>query len=176
MRDLGRSSFLVDREDRPSGIIVGSVMCLVVLAIAGAVGLAIKQPWLFPSLGPSVTMFFATPTQKGAHPLNSVIGHSVGIAAGYLCYVALGLVGSPSAPTEGLTVQYVIAGALSVAITTLVLHLIRIQHPPASATTLIVSLDILSTPLQMLDIFGAVVLISLASWLVHAIGRGTVKA
>lgn len=56
------------------------------------------------------------------------------------------------------------AAALSVALTTLVLTLLRKPHPPAGATTLIVSLGILSSPAQLLSMAGAILLITAAGW------------
>ena len=70
----------------------------------------------------------------------------MGLVAGALCFYALGLQGTPPAPVGGLTPLYVVAGALSVAITTLVLSLMKLPHPPAGATTLIVSLGIFVRP------------------------------
>lgn len=56
------------------------------------------------------------------------------------------------------------AGALSVAITTLVLTLLKLPHPPAGATTLIVSLGILIQPVELLSMAGAIILVTIAGW------------
>ncbi|MBA8989480.1 CBS-domain-containing membrane protein [Curtobacterium pusillum] len=151
-------------EPRLSGALRAALLCLVVLVLAGAVGLATRQPWLFPSLGPTVMLFFTSPRQPSSRPLNTVVGHVVAIAVGYGCFVAFGLVGTAPAPIGGLTVGYVAAGAVAVAATTVVLQLVRLPHPPAGASTLIVSLGILSEPLQLLDMVGAVLLITAAGW------------
>ncbi|WP_458117083.1 HPP family protein [Arthrobacter sp. D2-10] len=140
------------------------VLSLIVLAIAGLVGLLAHLPWLFPSLGPTVMLFFESPQQESSRPRNALVGHGVGLLAGAGCFYALGLVGAPPAPVGGLTPQYVIAGALSVALTTLVLTLIKMSHPPAGATTLIVSLGILTTPLQLLTMAGAVLVVTALGW------------
>lgn len=141
-----------------------AVLSLIVLALAGAVGLGLHLPWLFPSLGPTVMLFFESPEQPSARPANTLIGHLTGLAMGIICFYALGLHGSPSAPVGGLTLPYVVAGALSVALTTLVLTLLRKPHPPAGATTLIVSLGILSSPAQLLSMAGAILLVTAAGW------------
>ena len=151
-------------DRRPVGAAYAGLLSLVVLAIAGAVGLALKQPWLFPSLGPTVMLFFQSPQEPAARPLNSLVGHLVGILAGYGSYLALGLNGAPSVPDAGLTVPYLIAGVVSVAVTTAVLALLDLPHPPAGATTLIISLGILAKPLEVLSMAGAVVLITVAGW------------
>ena len=141
-----------------------AVLSLVILALSGTVGIGLHLPWLFPSLGPTVMLFFESPEQPSARPANTLVGHLTGLVMGVLCLYALGLQGSPSAPVGGLTWLYVAAGALSVALTTLVLTWLRRPHPPAGATTLIVSLGILTTPPQLLSMAGAVLLITAAGW------------
>lgn len=141
-----------------------AVLSLVVLALAGAVGIGLHLPWLFPSLGPTVMLFFESPEQPSARPANTLVGHLTGLITGVLCLYAFGLQDSPSAPVGGLSVPYVAAGALSVALTTLTLTWLRRPHPPAGATTLIVSLGILTTPPQLLSMAGAILLITSAGW------------
>jgi CBS-domain-containing membrane protein len=136
----------------------------VVLAAAGGVGLILHEPWLFPSLGPTVMLFFESPEQPSARPVNTLIGHIVGIAVGFGCLVGFGLIGQLPAPVGGLTPSYVAAGTLSVAGTTLILTLLRRPHPPAGASTLIVSLGILTSPVQIASMVGAVLLVTLLSW------------
>lgn len=159
-------------DSRPVGAAYTGLLCLVVLAVSGAVGLLIKQPWLFPSLGPTVMLFFESPRERSSRPLNAIGGHLIGLVVGYACYLAFGLNGAPSAPVGGLTPAYLAAGALSVALTTVALTLLAIPHPPAGATTLIVSLGILAKPLDLLDLAGAVVLITVAGWALNRLLLG----
>ena len=148
----------LDRGGTP--VLYASLLSLAVLCAAGAVGLALREPWLFPSLGPTVMIFFETPTAAAARPRNALIGHGVGLLAGFGCLIAFGLADAPSVPDAGLTLPHLLAGALSVAITTAVLLLLHVPHPPAGATTLIVSLGILREPVQLLSMAGAIVLIT----------------
>ena len=152
------------QERRGGGAAYAAVLAIVTLSITGAVGLLVKQPWLFPSLGPTVMLFFESPKQPSSRPLNTIVGHVVGIAAGVTCFTVFGLSGHRSAPVGGLTVSYVIAGAVAVGITTAVLSLLKLPHPPAGASTLIVALGILHTPVQLLSMVGAVLLITTAGW------------
>ncbi|MBG6215236.1 MAG: HPP family protein [Cryobacterium sp.] len=152
------------QQRRGGGAVYAAVLAVLTLAMTGVVGLLLKQPWLFPSLGPTVMLFFESPKQPASRPLNTIVGHLVGIAAGLVCYTGLGLSGHPSAPVGGLTVSYVIAGALAVGITTAALSLLKLPHPPAGASTLIVALGILHTPAQLLSMVGAVLLITGAGW------------
>lgn len=146
-----------------AGVYAG-VLSIVVLAVSGVVGLLFHLPWLFPSLGPTVMLFFESPEQKASRPVNTLVGHGVGLLAGALCLYALGLQGQPSATVGGLTPLHVLSGVLSVGLTTLVLTWLGLPHPPAGATTLIVSLGILSTPVQLASMAGAIILITLVGW------------
>ena len=56
--------------------------CLLALGVSGLVAYASKQPLLFPSLGPTVLLFFEQPTATPASPRNALIGHAVAILAG----------------------------------------------------------------------------------------------
>jgi CBS-domain-containing membrane protein len=135
-------------------------LCLVALAAVGAIGLLAEQPYLFPSLGPTVMLFFESPTRKSATPRNTLIGHGVALLAGVGCLVLLGLTDHPPVIQEGLTPARVAAAALSVAFTALVLRLLSCPHPPAGATTLIVSLGLLTSTGELLAIAAGVVLVT----------------
>ncbi|MCM3612979.1 HPP family protein [Microbacterium enclense] len=161
------------RRRRGGAAVYAGSLSLVVLALAGAVGLATRQPWLFPSLGPTVMLFFESPENASSRPRNALVGHGVGLVVGAACFYALGLNGQPPVPSGGLTASYLVAGALSVAITTAVLTLLKTPHPPAGATTLIVSLGILTQPTQLAAMAGAIVLITVAGW---GLNRGLLGA
>ena len=71
---------------------------------------------------------------------------------------AFGLADHPPVIAEGITGPRIGAAALSVAQTVLVLRLLSCPHPPAGATTLIVSLGFLTSASELLAIAVAVVL------------------
>jgi HPP family protein len=154
-----------------AGLYTG-VLSLIVLAVSGAIGLALSSPWLFPSLGPTVMLFFQSPRQRASRPVNALVGHGVALAAGVLCLAVFGLFDDPSVPDAGLTPAYLAAGAVSVALTTGVLALLRLEHPPAGATTLIVSLGIIRGASGLLSMAGGVVLVVLVGWLLDRILLG----
>jgi len=80
-----------------------ATLSVLVLAAAGAVGIALKQPWLFPSLGPTLMVVAETPREPAAHPRNVLVGHLVGLGAGLIGLLLTGLRSHPSAVQEGLT-------------------------------------------------------------------------
>jgi CBS-domain-containing membrane protein len=155
-------------RDLPAGLgAYSAVMSIVCLAAVGAVGVALKQPWVFPSLGPTVMVLAETPNQPAAHPRNVLSGHVVGLGAGYLSLLLLGLTDNPAVTQEGLTWVRVAAAVLSVALTALVLQAIGTPHPPAGATTLIVSLGILKTPASLRAMLLSVILLTVLATLIN---------
>jgi CBS domain-containing membrane protein len=120
-----------------------------------------NSPFIFPSLGPTAFLFFYTPTAPSASPRNTIIGHAVGVIAGYLSLVVTGLTMAGPALTVGVTWPRVIAAGLSLGLTAGLMVLLKSPHPPAGATTLIVSLGILRQPWQLVLLMVAVVLLTL---------------
>ncbi|WP_347107531.1 HPP family protein [Paenarthrobacter sp. S56] len=159
---------LLERMDSKAGRLgtgaYAAVLSAIVLAAAGLLGLATHLPWLFPSLGPTVMLFFESPGEKSSSPRNALIGHGIGLLVGAACLYALGLQDATPAPVGGLSPQFVLSAVLSVALTSLLLMLAKAPHPPAGATTLIVSLGILHSPVQLLTMAGAILLVTALGW------------
>lgn len=129
------------------------------IGILAAAALATGAPFVFPSLGPTAFLLFYTPLQASASPRNTLVGHLVGVAAGYLSLVLFGLTDAGPAVTTGVTAGRVGAAALSLGLTSGAMVLLRAAHPPAGATTLIISLGILTEPRQLAVLMLAVALL-----------------
>jgi hypothetical protein len=138
-----------------------AIVAAVAIAVAGIVGILLHQPWLFPSLGPTIMVILETPAEPAAHPRNVLVGHVVGVAAGWIALLVTGLRTAPSAVQDGLTGPHVVAAVVALALTVLVLQLFRLPHAPAGATTLIVGLGILRTPGELAVMVVSVVLVTL---------------
>lgn len=137
------------------------------IGLMSALAVLTHSPFVFPSLGPTAFLFFYTPTAPSASPRNTLIGHAVGATAGYLSLVVTGLTMAGPALSVGVTWPRVIAAALSLGLTAGVMVLLRAPHPPAGATTLIVSLGLLTQPWQLALLMGAVVLLTLQALVIN---------
>jgi Protein of unknown function (DUF2510)/HPP family len=73
----------------------------------------------------------------------------------------------PSAIVAGFTGGRVAAIALSLGFTGLILRLVRAAHPPAGATTVIVSLGLLSTGHQMFILFCGVLIVAIPAGILN---------
>ncbi len=129
------------------------------IGIMAGLALITGSPFIFPSLGPTAFLFFYTPTAPAASPRNTVLGHGIGVLAGYFSLVVTGLTAAGPALAVGVTGPRVVAAGLSLGLTAGLMVLLRAPHPPAGATTLIISLGILTKPWQLAVLMGAVVLL-----------------
>jgi len=91
-------------------------------------------PMIFPSLGPTAFLFFYTPMAPAASPRNTLIGHFIGAACGWLSVAAFGLLDAGPALATGVTWQYVGAASTALGFTAGLMVLVGAPHPPAGAT------------------------------------------
>jgi CBS-domain-containing membrane protein len=139
----------------------------VTIAILAGVAMVTRAPFVFPSLGPTAFLFFFTPTLPTASPRNTIYGHAIGIACGYTALLVTGLEHAPAAMAVGVSAPRVLAAALSLAFTGSLMILLKAAHPPAGATTLIVSLGIVTRPSYLLLIEVAVALLTLQAFAIN---------
>lgn len=125
-----------------------------------------RQPLIFPSLGPTAFLLFYKPSAKTASPRATIGGHFIGMAAGYLALVVFGLTSARPALSTDVTWPRVGAAAVSLGLTAAAMIWFGLEHPPAGATTLIVSLGILTRPVQLALLMLAVVLLVLQALLI----------
>lgn len=129
------------------------------IALVSLLAVATGQPFVFPSLGPTAFLLFYTPQAPAASPRNTFLGHLIGAGCGYLALAIFGLLEAGPALTTGVTPARAGAAALSLGLTAGVMVWLRVPHPPAGATTLIVSLGILSHLPQLAVLMLGVVLL-----------------
>jgi hypothetical protein len=111
------------------------------MAAIGGLGLAAGQPWLFPSLGPTIFIQSVTPAAPAARTWNTIAGHAIGVCAGFAALFASGAQVAPAVMASGaLSPARVAATAAAVAATVGLQLLLKAQHPPAAATTMLVTL------------------------------------
>jgi len=137
---------------------------LIAIAVSGLAAWAFREPLLFPSLGATAFLFFETPMAEVASPRNAMIGHTVAVLAALAAIALFGLLDAPSAYEAGVVPERIGAVALAVATTGGALRLLRAAHPPAGATTIIVSSGLLDDPLHLVAVIAGVALLTLASF------------
>lgn len=149
----------LESDSVPMSKIMRHIMrvCLLLLAPALIAWLT-GRPFIFPSLGPSAYSL-AINGRDEATGRRVICGHLIGVLSGLLAYhmVAHGLALSvlPSAQSIPL-LRLAASGVISVVLTTAGMLAAKAQHPPACATTMIISLGILATSWDAIFIMLAV--------------------
>jgi CBS-domain-containing membrane protein len=170
-RGLARRMGLIQLVGHPSERLIWSAFTFVnsflTIAILAGLAMIVRAPFVFPSLGPTAFLFFFVPRSPAATPRHAVYGHAIGLVCGYGSLWLFGLQHAPSAMTTAVDVQRVWAAALSLALTGALMIALKAVHPPAGATTLIVSLGIVTTPWHLVIIECAVVLLALQAVLIN---------
>jgi CBS domain-containing membrane protein len=72
-----------------------------------------KQPFVFPSLGPTAFLLFYTPTLPTASPRNTLCGHFIGAVSRYLSLAIFGLLDARPPILVGVSWARVGAAALA---------------------------------------------------------------
>lgn len=131
----------------------------VTIALLALLALVSHNPFVFPSLGPTAYLLFFSPLANASSPRNTVFGHAIGILCGYGAYVVTGAGALPFGVHPGIFWPRILAAALSLSLTGGLMVLFGVSHPPAGATTLIISLGIISKPREIVIIEVAVFLL-----------------
>lgn len=139
----------------------------VTIALLTVLAFVSRNPFVFPSLGPTAYLFFFAPLGESSTPRNAVYGHAIGLACGYFAYWVMGMHAFPQGFSGEVYWPRIVASALALSLTGALMVLLRVNHPPAGATTMIVSLGILARPeyLPMIEI--AVVLLAVQAFVIN---------
>ncbi len=137
------------------------------IALMSLAALALKTSFIFPSLGPTAFLFFFSPQAPSASPRHTIYGHAIGIVCGYGALWATGLQYAQWHPGTEVHLARVMAAALALACTGALMILFKAAHPPAGATTLIISLGIIIQPKNLLVIEIAVALLTVQAIVIN---------
>ena len=140
------------------GLIIGLLAALAHFA---------DSSFLFPSLGPTAFLLLHAPATHSASPRNTLVGHLAGAVQGWISLAAFGLLDAPSALAAGVDWPRAGAAALSLGATGAVMVLLDAPHPPAGATTMIVSLGLMPHLWQIPVLMTAVLLLTGQAFVVH---------
>jgi CBS domain-containing membrane protein len=137
------------------------------IGLLAVVAHATQSPFIFPSLGPTAFLLFYQPSSVAASPRNTVLGHLIGATIGWLSLAVFGLLEAPPALTTEVSWARVGAAALSLGGTSAVMVLLRAAHPPAGATTLIVSLGLMPDVGQIPILMAAVLMLLVQAFVIN---------
>lgn len=133
----------------------------VLILIAGIAGWLVHQPMIFASLGPTAYELIETPHRRSAEPYSLVVGHLVGVGAGFLSLGVTRAWRAPAVSGAGVPLDRVVCAALAATLTVLVNLLIKASQPAATATALLIAAGLLQRPVDAAVMMGAVLLMAL---------------
>jgi CBS domain-containing membrane protein len=116
---------------------------------------------------PTAYLFFFSPLAEVSSPRNAILGHAIGLICGYSAFALAVASSPPFGINPGVHGARLLAAALSLSATGALMALLRISHPPAGATTLIVSLGIISQPKELVIIEVAVILLTMQAFVIN---------
>ena len=137
------------------------------IALLALLAVLTNSPFVFPSLGPTAYLLFIAPLAENSSPRNTILGHAVGLICGYAAFTLTGAATLPFGTHPGVYWPRIIAAALSLSATGAFMVLFRASHPPAGATTLIVSLGIISQPKELVIIEAAVFILVAQAFVIN---------
>lgn len=164
---LQLTHLLTRYSERPIWALFMFLNGFITIALLAAVAMISRTPFVFPSLGPTAFLFFFTPSVPAASPRHAIYGHAIGILCGYGALWLFGLEHAPPAMATGVSFARVGAAALSLASTGALMILLKAAHPPAGATTLIISLGIVTSPVHLVVIEVAVAILTLQAIVIN---------
>ncbi len=154
----------------PARLVWAVYVCVngfITIGLLGLLALLTGSPFVFPSLGPTAYLFFFAPLTESASPRNTILGHGIGLVCGYAAFALTAASSPPFGMNPGVHAPRLLAAALSLSATGALMALLRVSHPPAGATTLIVSLGIISQPKELVIIEVAVVLLTVQAFAIN---------
>lgn len=163
-----RLGYLVHRRENTRITIVLFLItaATAALGIITATAYLAKLPLLYPPLAPSAFILFYTPMAPAASPRSVVLSHGMGLALGVLCLMAASMIWPQSALLDPTTMNWhrILVIGVSTAALAVLMVVFRCVHPPAAATAMIAALGYIISPLQILGLMGAVILLVLEAF------------
>lgn len=139
----------------------------ITIGLLAVLAVATHNPFVFPSLGPTAYLFFFSPLGESSTPRNAILGHAIAIVCGYGAFYITGLTSFHNGFPAHVIWPRVLAAALSLSTTGAAMVLAGINHPPAGATTLIISLGIVAEPRYLVMVEAAVVLLTVQAFAIN---------
>lgn len=137
------------------------------ISALGIIAYFADAPLIFPSLGPTAFLIFHRPTASAASPRNTLTGHFIGVISAVASLAIFGILDAPGALEAGVSLRHALAAGLSLGLTSGLMVFFRRGHPPAGATTMIVSLGLMTTPSDLIALMLAVTLLLLFGKGIH---------
>lgn len=152
-------------DTEPSGVppAIGGALAM---ALVGLLAWGTRSPFLAPPLGATALLCFQLPMVPSSSPRNVTCGHAIGLLCGWLALWSTGALELPTTLST-LGLPNVVAVALALGSTMLLMNACKCVHPPAGASTLVVSLGLLKQPLDVAALCVGGMAVALIAFVFH---------
>ena len=137
------------------------------VAVISVLAVVFRAPFVFPSAGATAVVLFSVLVSAAASPRIVLVGHLIGVMAGWLALAVFGLLDAGSALPDQVTWARVLAAGVSLGLTGGTMALLRVTHAPAGATALIVSLGLLAEVGELAVLMLAIALLVVQATVIH---------
>ncbi|KAF0807885.1 hypothetical protein A167_02759 [Alcanivorax sp. S71-1-4] len=137
------------------------------ITLIAFIALISQEAFIFPSLGATAFLLFYLPLAEASAPRNVLCGHLIGALVGWLSLATFGLLDEPSAMINGVELPRVAAAGLALGTTCFLMVLLRVVHPPAAATSLMVALGTMTSLHQIEVLLAGVVLLLIQAMVIN---------
>ncbi len=153
--------FLRRHEPRTVLAVVAGINGAISMLLLAVVAVLTDAPFIFPSAGASAFILFYRPLVEAASPRNTLVSHLLGVLLGWFSLLLFGLVDAGTAFDMSADWRRVGAVCVAVGLTCAAMVALRVAHPPAAATALVVSMGLMPSPWQLPWLMAGVLLLVL---------------
>jgi len=141
-------------------LVVAPALEAALIAVVALAGWAMHQPLVFASLGPTAYEMIETPERRSARPYNIIMGHAIGVAAGFAVLWMVKAWASPEISQHGVPLSRVWTAALATMLTVFGTLLLNATQPAEISTTLLIALGVMQTAKDGIVIMAAVLVMT----------------
>jgi CBS-domain-containing membrane protein len=116
------------------------------IALLGLLGWPTRDPFVYPPIGASAFMIFSMPTVAAAAPRNAICGQACGVAGGITAPAIFGLLNRHEGLTASMSGPRLGATAAALLLATALMLGLKVSHPAAGATALLIGLGVVTHP------------------------------
>ncbi len=139
---------------------------LITAALLSILAYVLKEPFVFPSVGPTIFILFFVPLGVQAAPRNVLGGQFIAVVCGYLALLLFGLTDVP-ADIFDIGAKQIGSVLVALPLTLALMVWLGLPHAPAGATTLIVALGLVHTLPHLAILLAAVVLVVACAFVIN---------
>ncbi len=157
---LSIPTLLASADERSVVAAVAALNAAIAILTIGGLAWVLDMPFVYPALGPTAFILFASPFSRAAAPRSIIIGHSSAILCGWVSWHVMSFLSGQAVSPTTQDAPLFVSASLALALTCILLIRLACPHAPACASALIVAVGAASDWVTVLGMVVGVVLIT----------------